>query len=287
MRGGDHMTDNPTEEMEQIMACYNQGLEKSRLSRGIEKLELERSKEIISRYIQGSGLVIYDIGGGAGVYSGWLAEQGHEVHLFDLASRSADMAAELNQQLTRPIQSIEVADARQIARADKSADAVLLMGPLYHLTEREDRIAALAEAKRLLKDGGILIAAAITRYGAMLYGLSVYGRDNQLINEDDFMFMIEREISEGQHVRPDKYPGFIARSYFHLPNELQEEMEAVGLEHLQTLAVEGPVWIIPTFEEKWSDESSRNRLIQLSRQVEEENSIMGMSPHIISVAVKR
>lgn len=283
--------DNRVEEMDHIMPYNNQDPEKKRFSRGIAKLEFERSKEIISRYITGSGLVIYNIGGEAGAYSGWLAEQGHEVHMFKPASRSTAKAAELNEQLAHPIYSIEATDTRQIARADKSADVVLLMGPLYHLTEREERLAALAEAQRLLKDGGILIAAAMSRYGSMLYGLSVYGKDNgedtQLINEDEFMFMIEREISEGQQVCPDMYPGGIGRSCFHLPNELQEEMEAAGLEHLRTLAVEGPVWIIPTFEEKWSEESSRNRLIQLSRQVEAENSIMGMSPHMIAAGVKR
>ena len=61
----------------------------------------------------------------------------------------------------------EVEDARRLTQADASVDAVLLLGPLYHLVGRAERIAALAEARRVLRPGGVLLAAAIGRFMAV------------------------------------------------------------------------------------------------------------------------
>lgn len=88
------------------------------------------------------------------------------------------------------------------------------MGPLYHLTERDERLDALEEAFRLLKPGGTLLAAAISRFGSTLWGLSVYGQKNDILEEQPFMSMIERELADGQHIRPEEYPNFIARAFF-------------------------------------------------------------------------
>ncbi|WP_258012334.1 class I SAM-dependent methyltransferase [Paenibacillus sp. F4] len=74
------------------------GGEIGRLERGIGKIELERSKEIISRYLSESTHVIYDIGGGIGVYSSWLAELGYEVHLFDLSPQAIEFTPAATEQ---------------------------------------------------------------------------------------------------------------------------------------------------------------------------------------------
>jgi hypothetical protein len=79
---------------------------------------------------------------------------------------------------------------------------------------------------------------------------------------------------------------FIARAFFHLPEELKEEIHAVGFKHENTMAVEGPTWIVPAFEEKWANDSSRTRLLEISRMVESHENIMGMSPHLLAVARK-
>ena len=66
------------------------------------------------------------------------------------------MSVDMRRQYPRPLAAMEVADARSIPRPDQSAGAVLLMGPLYHITERGERLSALREAKRLLRPGGTL-----------------------------------------------------------------------------------------------------------------------------------
>ena len=62
-------------------------------------------------------------------------------------------------------------DARALAAPDGSFDVVLLLGPLYHLLEREDRLCALAEARRVVPTGGLVAAAAISRFASLLDGL--------------------------------------------------------------------------------------------------------------------
>lgn len=271
----------------QIYDFYNNGAEIGRLERGIGKIEFERTKDIISRYISPSTQVIYDIGGGIGVYSNWLATLGHEVHLFDLAPQAIEYAKAHQEKLPmNKIQSMEVSDARTINRPCESADVVLLMGPLYHLTEKSERMEALKEASRVLRKNGILIVSAISRYSSTLWGLSVYGQKNNFIDEPEFTEMIYQELSDGQHIRPDKYPYFIARSYFHTPQELAEEIEKCGFCNAKTLSVEGPVWIVPSFEEKWSDHEDRSKLLEICQRVEDHESLMGISPHILSIARK-
>lgn len=279
------MANNFTDQNE-ILDFYNAGVEKTRLYKGIGKIEFERTKGIISRYLGDKKQVIYDIGGGTGEYSRWLAGLGHEVHLLELAPNAVEHAIELNRDLKYPVFKIETADALSIDRGDNSADIVLFMGPLYHLTERTDRIIALKEAGRVLKKGGILIAAAISRFASTLWGLSIFGLKNDFVDDDIFMEMLDRELSDGQHIRPEKYPNLISRAFFHLPGELKEEILEAGLAYEKVIAVEGPIWIVSAFEAKWQDENSRSRLLEISRKVETQENIMGLSPHLLAVAKK-
>lgn len=73
------------ENIDEVLKFYNSGAEKGRLERGLGKVELYRTKEILKRYIKSTNNVIYDVGGGIGVYSSWLADMNNEVHLLELA----------------------------------------------------------------------------------------------------------------------------------------------------------------------------------------------------------
>jgi ubiquinone/menaquinone biosynthesis C-methylase UbiE len=108
--------------------------------------------------------VILDIGGGAGVYSFWLAAMGYSVHLVDAMPLHIEQARQVaSQPGTPPLACLSVGDARRLDFRDEIADAVLLMGPLYHLTERDDRLLALREAHRVLCPGGMVCAVGISR----------------------------------------------------------------------------------------------------------------------------
>lgn len=277
---GDH-------DQQSIIDYYNAGREETRLQRGIGLLEGERTREILGRALPPPPGVVYDIGGGAGAYGLWLARLGYSVHLFDLSAVNVEAArAASARQADAPLAAAEVADGRAIEREDGSADAVLVLGPLYHLPERVERVRALREAWRLLKPGGVLAASAISHYGSTLWGLSTFGSKNDFLAEADFAAMIFQELEDGQHYLPQKYPLFLARAFFHLPEELAGEVADAGFEQVELTAVEGPGWIVPEFEKKWASAADREAILRVVRKVEHDPAIMGMSPHILASARK-
>ncbi len=141
---------------------YRQRDEGSRLLSGSGRLELVRIRELLGRFLPKQPSVVLDVGGGTGIHALWLAREGYEVHLIDAHEPHVDAARAASEgQPEAPLATCEVGDARKISRPDGSADAVLMFGPLYHLTEHGERLAALREARRVLAEGGLLLAMAI------------------------------------------------------------------------------------------------------------------------------
>lgn len=272
-------------EVAEILKYYGAAGEVQRLQHGIARLEMARTQELLLRHLPSPPAVIYDIGGGAGAYSFWLAGMGYEVHLFDLSPVNVEAARAAAVAGSPTLAAIEVADGRSIPRPGGSADVTLVMGPLYHLTERAHRLDALREARRLLKPGGVLAASAITRYGSTLWGLSTYGASNWLLDDPAFRAMIEREMLDGQHFRPEGMPVF-TRAFYHLPGELLQEAVDSGFPEGSVFAIEGPGWIVPQFEAIWEDEQRRAILLHIARTVEQEQALMAMSPHFMVLTKK-
>ena len=269
--------------MDEIYEFYNNGAEIGRLERGLGKVEFLRTKEILARYID-KGKVVYDIGGGIGMYATWLAQKGNEVHLIELTKNAVEYA-KVN--MMKDCNFIaETGDARHINRPDESADVVLMMGPLYHLRNREERLLALREAFRVLKKGGLLISTGISKFSSMTWALSVYGEKNDFLDDPVFFNMIKGEMSTGDHIRPKEYPKFFAESYFTTSEEMKTEIIEAGYAVMKAIAVEGCIWFTPHLDEKWENEASRKRLLEIVRMTETEPEMMGMSPHFLVVARK-
>lgn len=270
-----------------VLAYYNNGAEVNRLHTGLGLIEFQRTKEILCEQLPPASAVIYDIGGGYGEYSYWLASMGYEVSLFDISSKNVEMAKDLGSRNGLSLKRVEVADARAISLPDASADAVLLFGPLYHIVENEERQLALKECHRLLKTGGLLFTAAITRFATTLWATTAYGKDNDLLGEPEFQAMLEHEIKTGHHIRNPKssYKG-MGRSYFHLPDELKSEIESAGFIDTDVRGVIGPAWLAPSIDELWKDERRREAIMKIVRLCEKEESIMGLSTHLLTISRK-
>src|SRR4029079_14002228 len=131
--------------------------------------------------------------------------------------------------------SADVGDARALPLSDASADAVLLIGPLYHLPERADRLRALVEARRVCRPGGVIIAAAISRFASMLDGLR-----GGYLEDPAFAVVAASDLEDGTHRNPTRNPNYFTTAYFHRPEELAAECSAAGIAHDATLAIEGP-----------------------------------------------
>ena len=266
----------------EMIAHYQTGDEAQRLSSGVHQLELARTQEILERYLPPPPAVVLDVGGGPGLYSCWLAKQGYEVHLVDPVPTHVEQAKRASdQQPDHPIASLAIGDARSLDRPDDSVDVLLLMGPLYHLTQRTDRVAALREANRVLKPRGLLLAGAISRFAPLLDGL-VRG----LLDDPEFAPILERDLIDGQHRNPTGNPAYFTTAFFHLPEELESEIEEAGLRHDITLSIEGPGWLLQDFEERWSDPDRRKRLLDAVRATEAAASLIGVGAHMMAVARK-
>ncbi|HET9318099.1 MAG TPA: class I SAM-dependent methyltransferase, partial [Vicinamibacteria bacterium] len=125
-----------------IESYYAQGGEQARLELGYFPLERARTQEIVLRHLPPPPAVVLDVGGAAGAYALWLAARGYDVHLIDPVPLHVEQASRASTSNERPLASASIGDARGLAREDRSADAVLLLGPLYHLIDRADRLRA-------------------------------------------------------------------------------------------------------------------------------------------------
>jgi ubiquinone/menaquinone biosynthesis C-methylase UbiE len=266
----------------EIVSHYDLGVEAPRLSQGTSQLEFVRTCEIIARHFPAPPATVLDVGGGPGVYACWLARKGYRVHLVDVVPLHVEQARSASQrQPEHPLASAAVGDARQLSQADESADAVLLLGPLYHLTERADRLTAWREARRVAKPGGVVIAAGISRFASTLDGLR-----GGYFDDPAFASMAERDLRDGQHRNPGSDPRYFTTAYFHHPEQLATEAQEAGLRHLATLGVEGPGWMLQDFDTWWSDAKRRERIVAVARALESEPSLIGASAHLLAVAIR-
>jgi ubiquinone/menaquinone biosynthesis C-methylase UbiE len=265
------------QDWESIKGHYDLGEEDGRL-KGRFNFERLRTLDIFSRLLPKPPALIYDIGGATGVYAFPLAELGYQVHLIEPVESQLSFAKLQNQTAEFPITSLEVGNALKLEKKDASADAVLLMGPLYHLVSSEDRIQALQEAYRVLKTGGVLFSAAISRYASLM---DLF--DDAEYHEDAVKKMVFQDLQNGQHRCP---PGkdLFTTAFFHLPDELKAEHESVGFKNVKILGVEGPVWQVS--EKVMEQPGALEARMETLRMIEEDPNILCSSPHFLAVARK-
>ena len=274
------MADNSADE---IVRYYSEADEASRLCTGWFQLEQARTQELILRHIQPAPATVLDIGGGAGAYACWLAARGYHVHLIDPVLRHVEQACAASaKQPQHPLASAVVGDARNLEQANQTMDAVLMLGPIYHLTERQDRLTALREALRVLRSGGPIWVAGISRFASLLDSLS-----GGFFDRPEFAPILDRDLADGQHRNPTGNLTYFTNAFFHRPDELAAELSEAGFERVELVAVEGPGWLARDFVRLWNDPQQRERLLALLRKVEHEPTLIGASSHILAIGRKR
>ena len=268
---------------DEILSFYRQTQESKRLTTHTKgQLEFVRTQEIITRYLPAPPAVVLDIGGGSGPYACWLAKVGYEVHLVDPVVLHIEQAKEAsNLQIEHPIASISLGDARELRFSSMSADAVLLLGPLYHLIDKSERLLALKEAYRVLRNGRIMVAAGISRFASMLDSF-FEDRFRTPIHRD----IVQNDLETGYHRNLTGDLKYFTDAYLHRPEELGSEVIEAGFQHQATLAVEGPAWLFESFKNYWTDPDLRSVVLDLIRKVETEPSLLGMSAHILAIGTK-
>jgi ubiquinone/menaquinone biosynthesis C-methylase UbiE len=254
---------------------YGTGYERDRLAEGSSRIEFARTKELLRRFLPSAPATILDVGGGPGVYAAWLSDEGYQVHLVDVVPLHVEQAAAAAQGRD-PSFTVELGDARSLVQDDSSYDAVLMLGPLYHITEREERVRALAEAKRVVRPGGMVAAAAISRFASLLDGLL-----SGWLGDPAFDAIVARDLLEGQHRNPTGRLEWFTTAFFHHPDELRAEVEDAGLQFEGLFGIEGPGWLL---WQRWDESRGLEDILYAARAVEQEESLIGASAHLLVVA---
>ncbi len=263
----------------EIEAHYLRGKESERLSGERGELEQLRTQAILAQNLPRAPAEIFDLGGAAGIHAFPLAKQGHQVHLIDPVELHLEQARSYAATSGVTLRSITRGDARGLHIPSGNVDAVLLLGPLYHLVEHSDRQQALREARRVLKPHGVLFAAAICRFASLIDGLS-----SGFFRDVEFRKIVAADLASGQHRNPMNHPAYFTTAYFHRPEDLAAEVHEAGFGDVQILAVEGPAWSAALFREAWGDPAQRQSLMEFLMMIEREPSVQGASAHIMAVA---
>jgi SAM-dependent methyltransferase len=262
-----------------LRAHYEQGMERERLSDGRGDLEFTRTTEIVLRRLRPAPAVVADIGGGPGRYALWLASLGYQVEHRDLMPLHVE-------QLRAEVAGVAeihtaVGDVRDLDLADASVDAVLLLGPLYHLTDRAERVRALRECARIVRPGGAVFAAVISRWAVRIDGML---RERIYLRYPAVLDLID-EIDRTGMLPPLGEGAFTA--FCHRPGELQDEMEEAGLEVADLVSVEGPAFILGDLDARMTDPVDRSRALEVARALERVPELTGFGPHLIATGIRR
>lgn len=255
-----------------IAHFYTQVIDEgTRLSSSADgRLELLRTQELLRRFLPPAPARVLDVGGGTGVHARWLVEDGYHVDLVDPVARHVEQAGE--------ICGATVGDARSLTAEDDSYDVVQLLGPLYHLPDREDRSRALAEAVRVVRPGGVVAAAGINRYSALFEHAALAH-----LHSERLQGSIAKILASAMH---DGRGGFTV-AYFHRAEELAEELREAGLVDVQVLGVEGPAWSMLKAVEQQSGAMPAEELflsaLMAARLAEPYPELLAASSHLLAV----
>ena len=259
---------------------YARGEERDRLSTPLGVVEFERTVEIVLRALPDPPAVVADVGGGPGRYALWLAELGYTVLHRDLVPLHVTQLAEEAATLGLSIDAAQ-GDARDLDLCERSVDAVLLLGPLYHLVARADRLRALSEACRVVKPGGPVFAAAISRWAPRLHGDVVAMMRHTYPNIREQLAVVERS-----GVIPALFPGSFS-GFCHRPQQLRAELRAADLEVIDVVSVEGIAFALERLEERLAQSDDRAVVMEAARALERVPELLGISPHLLATARRR
>ena len=268
---------------------YELGKEAARLSSsGAGRLEFERTGEIVLRHLPEPPATIADIGGGPGRYSLWLAGLGYRVvhrdlvplHVDQLRIAAAAQQADAASTRAGHVQSA-VGDARRLDLGDASVDAVLLLGPLYHLTRRADRVQALREACRVVRPGRPVFAAAISRWAARLDGVLRL----RLYEENPNVAGVVQTVERTGVLSPLLPGGFAG--FTHRPGQLRAEFSSADLEVVDLVCVEGAAYLLNDLDDRAADDGAWQVILDAARAHERVPELLGLGSHLVATGFRR
>ena len=145
--------------MDYLESYYNSYDEEGRLLSRHGSVEYITTQKYIHEALGGNKQKrILEVGAGTGRYSVALAKEGYSVVALELIERNLSI---LKSKLTgdEQLQALQ-GNALDLSRfADDSFDLTLVLGPMYHLYTKDEKLRALSEAVRVTKSGGFIMVA--------------------------------------------------------------------------------------------------------------------------------
>lgn len=252
-----------------LIKYYNKFNENKRFNSRGGFVEFTISLKYIYKYLnEFNNPKILDIGAGTGAYSIKLAEEGYDV-----------TAVELIKHNLRYIEKCKKVNAYQgnavdLSRLkDNTFDLVLLFGPMYHLINDNDKIKALSEAKRVVKNNGIIMVAYImSDYAVIMHGF----KDNNILSAinnnmiDNNFHVISKDDDLYSYVRIE---------------DIDNYNKKVELERVKIITPDGPTNYIRPIINKM-DEDVFNKYIDYVMSISERKDIIGASAHVVDILRK-
>lgn len=216
--------------MEHIKQYYESYDEDNRLLKdNAHKIELITTTYFLDKFINKKSRIL-EVGAGTGVYSLYYAENGHDVTALDLVPKHVEIMKD-KASLRKLTMNVVEGNALNLSSfSEGSFDTVLCLGPLYHLITEEDRRKCIEECLRVLKPGGILAAAYISRFSTFVNYIL---RDKENINDRGLQNISKQGLEAGEAI-----DCFYHSTYFEI-EELMNQFDIIKLEHIGTDGIGG------------------------------------------------
>ncbi len=264
-----------------VVNYYNQFDEWGRLDR--EPIEFKVNWHYINRYLPAGGRIL-DNGAGPGKYSMKLAEKGFRVTVTDLTPRFVRMAEERAEELGLRTQfdGFYAADARWLSELDDHQfDAVLMLGPMYHLQEEPDRIQAVKELYRVTKAEGIVFVAFMPRQRHMLS--SLLAPENWKPNHSSHKIKEFMQTGCFNHEDAGRFTG----AYYFNIEEIQPFMERQGFEPLALIGSNVGTFLSGEALTYWRDKGEEEKITDLLIDKASDPYLLGASSHLLYIGKKK
>ena len=254
--------------MNQIEKYYNKFNEDKRLETRHGKVEFFVTMKNIKKLLPKSSCKIIDIGAGTGRYSNELHKLGHQVTAVELVQKNLSVLKQKYPHIT----AIKGNVLNLSKFKDNEFDHCLLLGPMYHLFDYNDKIKALNEAKRIVKkDGLIFVGYLLSDYAFIKHAIMEKTLTSDIKNKKiDKNFNINTNID-------DLY------SYVKL-NDINKINKDANLKRKTIFAPDGATDYIRLYINKLTDEEFE---IYLKYQLKncKRKDLLGASSHLVDVLI--
>lgn len=249
------------------------------------RMEFEITKKILRKNIPLTAKKICDIGGGPGKYSFYLAKLGYEITLVDLVNENIAYAKKLQKKEGIELNNFITANAVNLKMiSDNEFDIVLLMGPIYHLTSKNSRSKAFAEALRILKKDGIIFTSFISKYERLRFLAESNPKYILKHNQNISNFMKTGAMSGSlEHI--DGKKSFTA-GYFIDPLDIEKNMKKQGIETTSLYGLEPMVGRMPSDKINFVDDDVWEHWVNLNYKLSKNTDLLGSSDHLLHVGTK-